>query len=108
MCFSILKHKSWVLTFLKNQTLKEVKKIKAVGKMLCAQNGIEFLEKIIFGNELREITEYAIYRKFDLIVVASLGMGSRKRAFLGSVANEVVHKSKIPVLIIKQYELISN
>ena len=90
-----------LLTSLKNQTLKETKKFMAEAKRLCAQNGIEFHEKIIFGNESWEITEYATYRKFDLIVIASRGMGTMKSTFLGSVANEVVHKSKIPVLIVK-------
>ncbi|MGI0006533.1 MAG: universal stress protein [Nitrosotalea sp.] len=90
-----------LLTSLKTQTLKEVKQFMANAKKLCAQNGIVFHEKIIVGNESWQITEYASYRKFDLIVIASRGLGPMKSAFLGSVANEVVHKSKVPVLIVK-------
>ncbi|MDE1725588.1 MAG: universal stress protein [Thaumarchaeota archaeon] len=90
-----------LLTSLKNQSLKEAKQFMADAKKLCAQNGIVFHEKIIYGTESWQITEYASYRKFDLIVIASRGRGTMKSAFLGSVANDVVHKSKIPVLVVK-------
>jgi nucleotide-binding universal stress UspA family protein len=90
-----------LLTPLKNQSLKEAKKFMNQAKTLSAQNGIVFYEKIIFGNQAWEITEFANYKKFDLIVIASHGLGKMKETFLGSVTNFVVHKSKIPVLIIK-------
>lgn len=90
-----------LLTSLKTQTLKETKQFMVNAKKLCAQSGIVFHEKIIVGNESWQITEYASYRKFDLIVIASRGLGPMKSAFLGSVANEIVHKSKVPVLIVK-------
>jgi len=38
---------------------------------------------------------------FDIIVIGSRGQSGLKEIFLGSVANAVVHKSKIPVLVIK-------
>ncbi len=90
-----------LLTSLKNQSLKDAKKLMGNAKKLCAQNGIVFYEKIIFGNQAWEITEFANYKKFDLIVMGSQGLGKMKEAFLGSVTNFVAHKSKIPVLIIK-------
>ena len=90
-----------LLTSLNNQTLKEAKQFMADAKKLCAQHGIVFHEKIIFGNESWQITEYASYRKFDLIVITSRGRGPMKSAFLGSVANDIVHKYKIPVLVMK-------
>jgi len=90
-----------LLTSLNNQTLKEAKQFMADAKKLCAQHGIVFHEKIIFGNESWQITEYASYRKFDLIIITSRGRGPMKSTFLGSVANDVVHKSKIPVLVVK-------
>ena len=90
-----------LLTSLKNQSQKEAKKIMAEAKKHSAQNGIVFYEKIIYGNQAWEITEFAAYKKFDLIVIGSRGMSRVKEAFLGSVANMVVHKSKVPVLVVK-------
>jgi len=90
-----------LLTSLKNQSQKEAKKFLHEAKKQCAQNGIVFSEKIIYGNQSWEITEFAAYKKFDLIVMGSRGMSRVKEAFLGSVANFVVHKSKVPVLIVK-------
>ena len=90
-----------LLTSLKNQSQKEVKKFMVEAKKRCAQNGIVFNEKIIYGNQSWEITEFAAYKKFDLIVIGSRGMSRVKEAFLGSVANTVVHKSKVSVLVVK-------
>lgn len=90
-----------LLTSLKNQSQIEAKKFLAKAKKQCAQNGIVFSEKIIYGNQSWEITEFAAYKKFDLIVIGSRGMSRVKEAFLGSVANNIVHKSKIPVLVVK-------
>ena len=90
-----------LLTSLKNQSQKEARKFLAEAKKQCAQNGIVFSEKIIYGNQSWEITEFASYKKFDLIVIGSRGLSRTKEVFLGSVANNIVHKSKIPVLVVK-------
>jgi len=90
-----------LLTSLKNQSIKEAKKIMTNAKTISAQNGVVFNEKIIYGNEVWEITEFASYKKFDLIVIGSRGIGPIKEMFLGSVANAVVHKSKVPILVVK-------
>ena len=70
-------------------------------KVRCAQNGIVFSEKITDGHEAEEIVGFAAEKKFDLIVIGARGLGSVKEVFLGSVSNGVLHKSKIPVLIVK-------
>jgi nucleotide-binding universal stress UspA family protein len=58
-------------------------------------------EKIIFGIPQDDISEYANQKKYDLIVMGARGMGSIKRMFLGSVSNATMHKSKVPVLVVK-------
>ncbi len=90
-----------LLTSLRKENEKEVKKFMLKAKTLAAQNGVVFYEKIMYGNEAWEITEFASYKKFDIIVMGSRGMGAVKEVFLGSVTNNVVHRSKIPVLVVK-------
>ena len=70
-------------------------------KKRAAQNGIDFLDDIIYGDEGSKIVNYANTKKFDIIVIGSRGMSSLKETFLGSTSNFVLHKSKIPVLIVK-------
>ena len=70
-------------------------------KTRSAQNGIVFNEKIVKGHVAEVILDFAKGKKIDLIVMGARGLGSVKEAFLGSVSNAVVHKSKIRVLIVK-------
>ena len=83
------------------QLTKEAEKLMKNAKVKCAQNGIIFKSKIIFGSPSMEINRYSHTGKFDIIVIGSRGQSGIKEAFLGSTSNYVVHKSKIPVLIIK-------
>ncbi|MGI0102487.1 MAG: universal stress protein [Nitrosotalea sp.] len=88
-------------TSLRNHSIKEAKKFMTKAKVLSAQNGIVFNEKIVVSDHTSKISEYASEKKFDLIVMGSRGMNPVKELFLGSVSNYTVHKSKIPVLIVK-------
>ena len=83
---------------------KEGKKILEPAKTRAAKHGILLISKIIgVGVPGFDIVKFAHNKKnkFDLIVIGSRGMGSAKELFLGSVSNYVLHKSKIPVLIVK-------
>ena len=53
------------------------------------------------GNIGKKILNFIKRYNFDMIVMGSRGMGSAKEMFLGSTSNHVLHKSKIPVLIVK-------
>jgi nucleotide-binding universal stress UspA family protein len=70
-------------------------------KITSAQNGIVFHHKIVYGDQAPGIIDFVKQNKFDLIVIGSRGLGGLKEAFLGSVSNAVMHKSTIPVLVVK-------
>jgi len=70
-------------------------------KIKCAQNGILFEDKIVYGNEGEKIVSFATKNKFDLIVIGSRGLSGLREFFLGSTSHHVVHKATMPVLIIK-------
>jgi len=84
-------------------TNKEVKKFLNEAKVLSAQNGIVFKEKLMRGDIGYNIIKLAHNKKekFSLIVMGSRGRGSMKEMFFGSVSNYVIHASKIPVLLVK-------
>jgi len=80
----------------------QVKKIMAEAKVLAAQNGIVFKEKILRGDIGYNIIKLAHGKeKFDMIVIGTRGRSSAKEMFFGSVSNYVIHTSKIPVVIVK-------
>ena len=80
---------------------KEARKFMDEAKVRCGQKGIVFKSKITFGSPTVEIDDFSKKGKFDIIVIGSRGQSGLKEAFLGSVANAIVHKSKIPVLVVK-------
>jgi len=76
-------------------------KVLEEAKTRSAQNGILFYEKIVNGNEGYKIISHAKGNKIDIIVIGSRGNSSVKELFLGSVSHYVVHKSPMPVLVVK-------
>ena len=87
--------------YIRNFLLKKANKFMEKAKLHCAQSGILFYDKILYGNEGPKIVKFTHDKKFDLIVIGSRGMSSLKEIFLGSTSNYVLHKSKIPVVIVK-------
>jgi nucleotide-binding universal stress UspA family protein len=85
----------------KSKMTKDAKKFLDEAKTIAAQNGIVFNEKIIQGIPSEDVVNFANKNKFDLVVVGHRGHSSVRELFLGSVANSTVHKSKIPVLVVK-------
>ncbi len=89
------------ISYIEKYLLENASKFMSKAKKRAAQNGIDFLDDIIYGDEGSKIVNYANTKKFDIIVIGSRGMSSLKETFLGSTSNFVLHKSKIPVLIVK-------
>lgn len=70
-------------------------------RQIAKKYGIDFEEEMIFGYPQYDISYFANKKKFDLVVIGARGLSSIKELFLGSVSNATVHKSKVPVLIMK-------
>ncbi|MEC7373123.1 MAG: universal stress protein [Thermoproteota archaeon] len=69
----------------------------------CKKHNVKFIDETVTGDAKSGIVKYAndSSRKIDLLVMGARGRGSVKAAFMGSVSNHVLNKSKIPVLIVK-------
>ena len=81
--------------------LIEADRIMKYAKKRSAQNGILFEKKVSFGDISTEIVKFARSLNYDIIIIGARGQGTFKEIFLGSVSNYVVHKSKIPILLLK-------
>ncbi len=83
------------------KVLEKAEKFLEKAKVRAAKKGILLESKISFGAASETIVKFATARRFDLIVIGSRGNSGLKEIFLGSVSNHVVHKSKIPVVLVK-------
>ncbi len=70
-------------------------------KKKCKKHNINYADKILHGDPASRIVSFAKNHRFDLIVMGSRGKSKLSEILLGSVSNYVVHKSKIPVTIVK-------
>lgn len=71
-------------------------------KKKSKKKNIKILGKIIKGENIgKEIIKYSKTKKMDFIIIGSRGPDPGTESFFGSVANYVLHKSKIPITIVK-------
>ncbi len=89
------------ITPLEKILLQHAQKIMKKAKLTSAKKGILFFDRVSYGDEGKKIVDVAEKKDFDLIVIGSRGMGAAKEIFLGSTSNYVLHKSKIPVMVVK-------
>jgi nucleotide-binding universal stress UspA family protein len=79
------------------------KAIKSVGPAMkkVQQAGVSFKYKTSGGKIGQSIVSEIDKGKFDIVVIGARGMSSSKEMFLGSTSHYVIHKAKVPVLIVK-------
>ena len=70
-------------------------------KRACAQKGVVFNYRIISGIVTMDIAGFANRKKFDLVVIGHRGHTTAREIFLGSVANAILHRCRMPVMVIK-------
>ena len=70
-------------------------------KELARASGVESDRLIVEGNPPSEILRIAEDDKIDVIVMGSIGKTGLEKFLMGSVAEKVVHDSKLPVLIVR-------
>jgi len=63
--------------------------------------GVRVSTAVARGEPAREIVEFADENAMDLIVISSHGYSGIKRRIIGSVAQEVLHGTCVPVLLVK-------
>lgn len=70
---------------------------------VARENDVPVDTFVEYGNAAMEIIQIVKNKKVkvDLVVIGSRGRSPIKEMFLGSVSNYVLHKSPVPVLIVK-------
>ena len=66
-----------------------------------SETGVRFERDLLVGNVPEQVVDYAERRAIDLIVIGSHGHTGMLRKLVGSVAEDLVSKSTIPVLTLK-------
>ena len=81
---------------------KLIKKIFSKLESAANKKSINLSLKILCNPSVSNaILNYVNSHKFDLIVIGSHGRTGLNKLILGSVANDVAHKAKIPVMVVK-------
>jgi len=81
---------------------KKAEKILSPMKKYCEKRGVQFAYKILYGERPAfEVAKFAEKGKADLVVIGSKHFGGFKEKVIGSVANSILHQSKVSVLIVK-------
>jgi len=87
----------------KDKAFNNAKRTLEKAQVRAAKNGILFYYKTLSGDPGDIIVRLANSKAngYNLIVMGHRGISAAKELFLGSVSNYVLHKSKIPILIVK-------
>ena len=81
--------------------LKEDGNIVLKNAIKRARKDTKLKTRLVRGSPSTETIKIARQGKFDHIVMSTTGMGGATGEMLGSVSNYVLHKSKVPVYLIK-------
>lgn len=90
-----LKEKPEIKQMLKKEGEKYLNKAKKHSSVY----NIKFSSKILSGNPGREIVRFAQQNKVDEIIICH--SSKKSSSFLGSVANYVINKTKLPITLVK-------
>ena len=86
---------------LEKQT-KILKKLFSDLQTTANKKGISLSLKILHDPSVsKAIVNYVNSHKFDLIVIGSRGRTGLNKIILGSVANDVVNKVNVPIMVVK-------
>jgi nucleotide-binding universal stress UspA family protein len=70
-------------------------------KNLCAGTEVRYAMEVRLGDPANAIVRYAEENGVDLIVMGSRGLTEIEGLLLGSVTHHVLHRCKVPVLIVR-------
>lgn len=82
---------------LEEKAQERVNRLEQKGK----EYKLDIVTGIKYGTPAKQIVEYAESNPIDMIIIGTSGRGGVERAIIGSVADQVVRTSPVPVLTIR-------
>ena len=64
---------------------------------------IRFDTEFLIGNPVEQISDFALKKDFDLIITSTHGLTGFKHVLIGSIAEHLVRRSPVPVLIVPSH-----
>ena len=87
---------------MRNKIRQKSKEIVKEAEVVAQKAHVSFTGMIKVSNNVGStIVAFAASQRADMIIIGSRGPDPEIELFLGSVANHVVNKSKIPVTVVK-------
>lgn len=80
---------------------KETSEMLEKAKLYFDGSDIKVSTKVLWGSPGDAILDYSEDENFDLIIMNTQGMAASKRFVIGSVANNISHHAKIPVMVVR-------
>lgn len=84
---------------LEGELAKEAKQIFAECRHFFDHANIPVETLVLFGSQGETLAEAAVEHNSDIIIMGSSGLGNLGNLVMGSVSNDVIHSTKLPVLI---------
>jgi nucleotide-binding universal stress UspA family protein len=75
--------------------------LESVARRLGAEHGVSVATALLEGNIAREISQYTRRSEIEIIVMSTHGRGGFHRAWLGSIADRLVRRLRVPVLLVR-------
>ena len=70
-------------------------------RRLLDRAGVAYEEHVLIGDPAEEISSLAKRGRFDKIIMGTHGRGALTALLMGSVATKVLHRSTVPVTLVK-------
>ncbi len=80
---------------------EECRKALSVAESVLTKGGVPFKSSWVVGEPGKEIANFAAANGVDLIVMGSHGHGTLRTLAVGSVCDQVLRHTKVPVMIIR-------
>jgi len=85
-------HEAW-----EKQGQQAVNSVKSLGE----KKGVNVEPVLLDGNPSEELIQYAEEEEMDIVVMGTFGKTGLNRLLLGSVAENLVRHSKVPVMVVR-------